>query len=152
MDIIPPVPKPRSRSKSPSRSDIQPSVAPISSGVRVLPPIGQSTSNPQLPSYSGPTTATTPPALPSYDVAMSSKPPKPQEGKYVLPDPTSSMSAQEADSVTQMASMGFPRPRVARTLKRLKDSAKVRLIEEGKFPCLPHCFEGVRFPGSGRQS
>ena len=136
MDIIPPVPKPRSRSKSPSRKDIQPSVAPISSGVRVLPPISQSTSNPQLPSYSGPTKATTPPALPSYDAAMSSKPlptPKPQEGKYVLPDPTSSMSAQETDSVTQMASMGFPRPRVARTLKRLKDSAKVRLMEERKF-------------------
>ncbi|XP_065909796.1 ubiquitin-associated protein 1-like [Dysidea avara] len=129
-DVIPPVPKPRSRSKSPLRNDVQPSVTPISTGVRVLPPIGLSTSSPQLPSYSGPTTASTPLALPTYDAAMSSKPPpppppKPQEGKYILPDPTSSMSAQEADSVSQMASMGFPGPRVARTLKRLKDSAKV---------------------------
>lgn len=144
-DVIPPVPKPRSRSKSPSRTDVQPLVAPVPTGVRVLPPVGQSTSTPQLPSYSGPTSTNKQPTLPSYDVAMLSKPPapvaapKPSPGKYVLPDPTSSMSAEERISVSQIASMGFPGARVARTMKRLKDSAKVKVnlvitVKVRKFP------------------
>jgi len=100
-----------------------------------LPPIPSTSSNPsppQLPSYSSvPVVVTTTPALPSYEAAISTQPPKPQTAaanteQYTLPDPTSSLTVKELETAAQISSMGFPPPRVARATKHLKDSAKVR--------------------------
>ena len=138
-DITPPVPKPRVRSVSPQKEVTPKPVA--TTGVRVLPPLTSSSLNPsppQLPSYSSIPVATTTkaPVLPSYEAAVYSQPaqppPKPQAATvvstdtYRLPDPTGSLSPKELEMVSQIASMGFPKPRVARAAKRLKDSAKVR--------------------------
>lgn len=137
-DITPPIPKPRVRSVSPQKEVASKPVVPT--GVRVLPPLTSSSSNPltpQLPSYTNVPSATTTkaPVLPSYEAAVSSQPPpKPQAtpvvstDTYRLPDPTSSLGPKELEIVSQMASMGFPKPRLARATKRLKDSAKVRQI------------------------
>ena len=151
-DVIPPIPKPRVRSISPQK---EPSPKPISTtGVRVLPPLTSSSSNPalpQLPSYSSvpAVVTTTAPVLPSYEAAISSQqppklPPKPQTrtttatttaataavaspDQYTLPDPTASLSPKDSTTVKQIASMGFPTPRVARAIKHFNDSSKVRI-------------------------
>ena len=137
-DTTPPIPKPRVRSISPQKEVGPKPVA--TTGVRVLPPLTSSSSNltpPQLPSYSNvPAITTKPLTLPSYEAAISSQPPpKPQAAattvastdKHRLPDPTGSLGPKELEIVTQITSMGFPKPRVARATKRLKDSAKVRI-------------------------
>lgn len=136
-DITPPVPKPRTRSASPSRREASPKPI-VTAGIRVLPPIPSTSSNPsppQLPSYSSvPVVVMTTPTLPSYEAAISTQPPaKPQATaanteQYTLPDPISSLSIKELEIAKQISSMGFPPPRVARATKRLKDSAKVRTI------------------------
>ena len=138
-EIIPPVPKPRTRGTSPS-SHVEASSKPAitAAGVRVLPPITQSLSNPsppQLPTYSGvPVAVTATPVLPSYEAAVSTHPPPKQQvatatstKQYTLPDPTGSLSPKELETVSQITSMGFPHARAARATKRLKDSAKVRI-------------------------
>lgn len=134
-DVNPPIPKPRVRSVSPHK---EASSKPVGiTGVRVLPPISLSSSNPsppQLPSYSNvPVVTTAAPVLPSYEAAISSQPPPPKPktrtatniDQYTLPDPTASLTPKELETVSQLASMGFPPPRVARATKHLKDSAKV---------------------------
>lgn len=145
-DITPPVPKPRVRSASPQKDTSPKPVA--TTGVRVLPPLPSSSSlnpsPPQLPSYSSvPVAATTAPVLlPSYEAAISSQPPpklppKPQTtsttasaartDQYTLPDPTASLSPKDSEKVSQIASMGFPKPRVARAIKNFQDQTKVRM-------------------------
>lgn len=140
-DVIPPIPKPRTRSASPKNVEVGPKPV-IKTGVRVLPPITTaSISNPlpQLPSYSSvPVAVTETPVLPSYEAAISTHPPAkpvvvaaapaPTTNRYTLPDPSSSLSPTELEVVSQLTLMGFPPPRVARATKRLKDSAKVRII------------------------
>lgn len=153
-DVTPPIPKPRVRSVSPQKD---PSPKPIgATGVLVLPPLtSSSSSNPTLPSYSNvpAVVSTAAPVLPSYEAAISTQPPpslppKPQTrtttatttttaatataavpnpDRYTLPDPTASLSTKDFTTVKQMASMGFPSPRVARAIKHFDDSSKVRI-------------------------
>ena len=134
-DVTPPIPKPRVRSNVSPQKDAVPKPS-ITAGVRVLPPIPSSTNPPQpsLPSYFNvpvPATATKAPVLPSYEAAITSLPTAtppavPSVAEYRLPDPIDSLPPQEIDEVKQIASMGFPKPRVARAYKRLKEQAKVR--------------------------
>lgn len=136
-DITPPIPKPRTHI-SPQR-DTSPKPI-VTTGVRVLPPLPSSSTNPsppQLPSYTGvPVPVTSTPVLPSYEAAISSQPPppKPQDtplvaepGRYILPDPTSSLSPEELKTVSRITSMGFPQPRVARAVKKFSED-KVRNV------------------------
>lgn len=139
-DVTPPIPKPRTRSASPSRREPSPKPLVATGGVRVLPPITSLSSNPsppQLPSYSSipaATTTTATPVLPSYEAAISAQPPpKPKRAantkdQYTLPDPTASLNPKQLETVKQISDMGFPPPRVARATKHFNDSAKVRLI------------------------
>ena len=96
-------------------------------GVPVLPPIS-STPVPEQPDRP----PTPPPPYFAEQETERRHPPPPRPSRppaYKLPDPMGSLSSDERKEVESYTAMGFPSPRVARTIRRLGTEDKTKVCE-----------------------
>ena len=109
-------------------------------GVPVLPPISHTSS---IPAPEQPDWSPTP--LPPYFAEQETEkrhplPPRPSRSPtYKLPDPMGSLSSNERKEVGSYTAMGFPPPRVARTIRRLGTEDKTKV-------CTCTCINLLSFP------
>lgn len=113
-------------------------------GVPVLPPIPHTSSAPHLSHSSELEQPNRPPTPPppyfaEQEAETRRRPPSHPSSRptYKLPDPKGSLSIGERKEVESIAAMGFPSPRVGRTVKRLgtEDRTKVRMNEPYGLRC-----------------
>ena len=99
-------------------------------GVPVLPPISHTSSTPAPEQPDRPSTPPPPYFAEQETERRHPPPPCPSRSPtYKLPDPMGSLSGNERKEVGSYTAMGFPPPRVARTIRRLGTEDKTKVCE-----------------------